>query len=94
MLLHAVEICVHSDQDNPDVKEPVSAILKLSGYQVHTHLTGIGVPDVVSKIQPDLILFSANPKAAEAVTMCNADAFIHKPFEIHHLIETINSLVA
>jgi DNA-binding response OmpR family regulator len=37
-----------------------------------------------------VILFSAHVKREKAVDVCNADAFIQKPFDVSHLISTIN----
>ena len=44
--------------------------------QIHSHLP--------------IILFSANASKSEAFAICDADAFVEKPFDIKNLIETIN----
>ncbi len=38
-----------------------------------------------------IIMISANPGAAKAIHDYGADDFIHKPFELNELIETINA---
>lgn len=42
--------------DDPDILELVKYILEKDGFEVHTHSTGIGVPDKVGKYNPDVIL--------------------------------------
>ena len=37
-----------------------------------------------------IVMFSANPSAAENIHEYGADDFIHKPFEVNHLLATIN----
>ncbi len=37
-----------------------------------------------------VILISADAKRGKEFELCNADAFIEKPFEINHLVDTIN----
>ena len=37
-----------------------------------------------------VILFSANPNIAKSATEYLADGFIHKPFEVNDLMQTIN----
>ena len=36
-----------------------------------------------------IILFSAHAEQGKAFAVCDADAFIHKPFDIKNLIDTI-----
>jgi DNA-binding response OmpR family regulator len=43
------------DDDN-DILEITSRILKFEGFQVKTHSTGLHVPEIVQQYQPDLIL--------------------------------------
>jgi two-component system, OmpR family, alkaline phosphatase synthesis response regulator PhoP len=42
--------------DDPDIVEVVGLILKRNGFTVYTHNSGLGVPEMVKKIAPDLIL--------------------------------------
>src|SRR6476619_2227799 len=37
-----------------------------------------------------VVMFSANPNAAETIHEYGADDFIHKPFEVTELLQTIN----
>lgn len=37
-----------------------------------------------------VVMFSANPKAAETIQEYGADDFIHKPFEVTELLQTLN----
>ncbi len=37
-----------------------------------------------------IVMFSANPSAAENIKEYGADDFIHKPFEVNDLLATIN----
>jgi DNA-binding response OmpR family regulator len=37
-----------------------------------------------------IILFSAHAEQGKAFALCDADAFIEKPFDIQNLIDTIN----
>lgn len=43
-------------EDDRDIVEVMSLILTSEGYLVKVHLTGIGVPEIVSEFQPDVIL--------------------------------------
>lgn len=37
-----------------------------------------------------VVMFSANPSAAQTISEYGADDFVHKPFEVSHLLNTIN----
>jgi CheY-like chemotaxis protein len=37
-----------------------------------------------------IVMFSAHAKGDDILKLCSADAFIAKPFDIHHLSETID----
>ena len=37
-----------------------------------------------------IILFSAHAEEGNAFAVCHADAFIHKPFDVKNLVDTIN----
>ena len=43
-------------EDDRDIGEIMSYMLTRKGYDVKTHLTGLGVPAIVSAFQPDVIL--------------------------------------
>ena len=43
-------------EDDKDTLEVVEFILTSRGFDVHTHSTGLNVPEVVTEYHPDLIL--------------------------------------
>lgn len=43
-------------EDDRNIVEVLSYILKREGYIVQAHLSGIGVPEIVADFQPDIIL--------------------------------------
>jgi DNA-binding response OmpR family regulator len=104
--------------DNTDLLEVVKIVLTTYGFEVQTHSSGLGVPEIVMAYNPDLILldinlpgkigteickelkekhnipillFSAHADKRSAVQEARADGFIEKPFEMTHLLNTINS---
>ena len=107
--------------DDEAILDVVELILTSYGFNVQTHSTGLGVPDIVMHYHPNLILldirlpgklgtevckelkqiythlpiilFSAHAEEGKAFALCDADAFIEKPFDIQNLIDTINSHV-
>ncbi|MEO6455814.1 MAG: response regulator [Ginsengibacter sp.] len=89
---HGFNVQTHSTGFN--VPEVVST------YNPHLILLDINLPgksgieickELKQKLTIPIILFSANPEKKNALEKSNADDFIHKPFEINHLINTISS---
>ena len=56
--------------DDEDVLNLVKQILTSHGFEVHTHSTGLSVPEVVSDFQPDLILLDIHLPGKLGTEIC------------------------
>ena len=57
------------DDDN-DILEITSRILKFEGFQVKTYSTGLQVPEIVQQYQPDLILLDIRLSGKSGTEVC------------------------
>jgi DNA-binding response OmpR family regulator len=56
--------------DDHNILEVVKSILISYGFEVHTHSTGLNVPEVVSDYQPDLILLDVRLPGKSGTDIC------------------------
>lgn len=56
--------------DDEDILEVVKWILTSHGFDVHTHPTGLNVPEVVMKYVPDIILLDIRLPGKSGTEVC------------------------
>jgi DNA-binding response OmpR family regulator len=56
--------------DDKDIVEITSRILKFQGFDVKTHLTGLNVPEIVQEYQPDLMLLDIRLPGKTGTEVC------------------------
>jgi two-component system, OmpR family, response regulator len=63
--------------DDQNILEAVTFILKSYGFEVHTHSTGLNVVDVVLDCQPDLILLDIRLPGKLGTEICKELKDLH-----------------
>ena len=56
--------------DDVDILFVIEQLLRLKGFDVRTHTTGLGVPDIVIKYAPDLILLDVMLPGKKGTEVC------------------------
>ncbi len=56
--------------DDRDILTVVKYLLKSHGFKVHTHSTGLNVPEVVDNFNPDLILLDIMLPGKTGIEIC------------------------
>jgi DNA-binding response OmpR family regulator len=56
--------------DNKDILDILKIILTLYGFEVLTHSSGLGVPEIVTAYNPDLILLDINLPGKIGTEIC------------------------
>ena len=68
--------------DDVDILFVIEHLLRLKGFDVRTHTTGVGVPDIVSKYAPDLILLDVMLPGKKGTEVCKELKIIHPDMPI------------
>ncbi|MEO8763605.1 MAG: response regulator [Ginsengibacter sp.] len=56
--------------DDVDILFVVEHLLRLKGFDVRTHATGLGIPDIVMQYAPDLILLDVMLPGKKGTQVC------------------------
>ncbi len=57
--------------DDPDIVTVVTILLKLNGFEVHSHPNGYDVPEVIENFHPDVVLLDINLSGVSGLDICN-----------------------
>ena len=68
--------------DDQNILEVVKFILTSNGFEVHTHSTGLNVPEVVSDYQPDLIILDIRLPGKSGTEICKELKEVHSDIPI------------
>lgn len=92
LISHGFDVLTHNTGFNvPDIVKEYKPDLILLDIRLPGKL-GTEICKELKEVSkyPPILLFSAHAKEGESFSICNADGFIQKPFDVKKLIDTIN----
>ena len=63
--------------DDVDILFVIEHLLRLKGFDVRTHATGLGIPDIVIQYAPDLILLDVMLPGKKGTQVCKELKVVH-----------------